>query len=106
MSELLEAKQKLLGDLSAARPPRIVGGLAEPGELEELAAHLVDVARIFDAYVLAIGEHASENTRGKISLLPFTDQMVSAIAGNATFVLDRAAETIRDDYRPQRRRYR
>ena len=91
----VQAHAMLVTRLAAVRPNRIVGGYADEVDLEMRATHLMDLAHIVDAYILALGRDVQENTSQSIELADFTDQVTAALEGNATFQLSRAAQRIR-----------
>ena len=93
---IVQAHGALVAKLAVVRPSRIVGGFADESDLEARASHLMDVARIVDAYILALGHDVRENTAEPIDLSDFTDQLVAALEGNATFQLSRAAQRLRE----------
>ena len=78
------------------RPNRIAGGYADEVDLEMRATHLMDLARIVDAYILALGRDVQDNSSQPIDLADFTDQLCAALEGNAAFQLSRAAQSVRD----------
>ena len=95
LDPVLKAHGVLVTKLAVVQPNRIVGGYADEADLEARAAHLMDIARIVDAYILALGRDVKETTSQSIDLSDFTDQVTAALEGNATFQLSRAAECLR-----------
>jgi len=99
----LQAHGLLVTRLAAVRPNRIAGGYADEVDLEMRATHLMDLARIVDAYILALGRDVKDNSAQPINLADFTDQLCMALEGNATFQLARAAQAVREArYAPAR----
>jgi hypothetical protein len=100
---VIQAHGILVTHLATVRPNRIVGGYADDADLETRASHLMDVARIVDAYILAVGCDVKDNTSYAIDLADFTDQLAAAIEGNAIFQLSRTARRIRESRYPHTR---
>lgn len=82
-----EAGQKLSGLLMT----NIVG---EPDKADalNLIDDLMTVAKIVDGLVEEIGQYAKSNFGNGIDLSDFTDQLQGALAGNATYVIESAAD--------------
>jgi hypothetical protein len=76
--------------LSQLRMHRIVG---EPDrtDAEKLVANLRQLAAIIDPVVAAIGRHASHHF-GWVDQRLFTNQLLNALEGDATFVIQEAAD--------------
>jgi hypothetical protein len=91
-----QAHSVLVTKLAVVPPNRIVGGYADEADLESRALHLMDIARIVDAYILALGCDVRENMSEPIDLADFTDQLTAALEGNATYQLTKAAQRIRE----------
>ena len=100
-----EAHGLLVTKLAVVRPNRIAGGSADAADLVGRATHLMDIARIVDAYILALGRDVKENTTEAIDLAEFTDQLTGAIEGNATYQLSEAARRMHAAPRPARTRF-
>jgi hypothetical protein len=100
---VIQAHGVLVTSLATVRPSRIVGGYADDADLETRASHLMDVARIVDAYILAVGCDVKDNTSHAIDLADFTDQLTDAIEGNAIFQLSQTARRIREARYPRTR---
>ena len=100
-----EAHGLLVTKLAVVRPNRIAGGSADAADLVRRATHLMDIARIVDAYILALGRDVKENTTEAIDLAEFTDQLTGAIEGNATYQLSEAARRMHAAPRPARTRF-
>jgi hypothetical protein len=100
---VMQAHGILVTKLATVRPNRIVGGYADDADLETRASHLMDVARIVDAYILAIGCDVKDNTPCAIDLVDFTDQLAAAIEGNAIFQLSQTARRVREARYPRTR---
>jgi hypothetical protein len=92
----VQAHDKLVKKLAAIPPNRIVGGYADEADLETRANHLIHIARIIDAYILALGRDVKDNTSDGIDLADFTDQVIGALEGNATYQLARLAQRMRE----------
>lgn len=99
----IQAHGLLVTRLAAVRPNQIKGGYADEVDFETRATHLMDLARIVDAYILALGRDVKDNTSQPIDLADFADQVCAALEGNATYQLSRAAQCLRESrYAPIR----
>jgi hypothetical protein len=92
----VQAHDVLVKKITAVPPNRIVGGYADEADLETRASHLLNIARIVDAYILALGRDVKENIAHAIDLEDFTDQVIGAVEGNATYQLSRMAQRMRE----------
>lgn len=97
---LAEAHRKFCTDIIAITPPRIVGD-ADERDLEEVITHLLDIARVTDRYVLAIGRYAAVATPDKLIDADdlkehFTDVLSGGLIGHATYVITSAIERLRN----------
>jgi hypothetical protein len=92
ISDLDKAHANALHSLSMIKLHKIVG---QPDAADLLAVRddLVDVAKIIDKLVLAMGQAAAESSH-KIDLDYFTDRVIGAVDGEATSVLNDAANEI------------
>jgi hypothetical protein len=70
----------------------------QPEEFEDVADFIKRVAAIADRWLLSVGTEVRSSAIGTVDMRQFTDVFVSAIEGNATFELDRAAEDYRGEY--------
>jgi hypothetical protein len=100
---VVHAHGLLVTRLAVVPPNRIGGGEASEADLLARATHLMDVARIVDAYILALGHDVKDNTSQAIDLADFTDQLTGALEGNATYQLARASQRLRDARMPSGR---
>jgi hypothetical protein len=89
---LNKAHAQVILSLSMLKLHKIVG---QPDAADLLAVRddLVDVAKIIDKLVLAMGQAAAESSH-KIDLDYFTDRVIGAVDGEATSVLNDAASEI------------
>ena len=85
--------------------------VAQPtkSEAQSLVRDLLDISKVVDDMLLAIGREARAHFGHGVELELFTDQLLGAIQGNATYVVEEAAEEIerdaddaRDDYYDRR----
>lgn len=67
-----------------------------PGDYEDVADHIMDVARIMDRWLLDVGYVVKEHSHCNIDMKQFTDVFRGAVEGNATYELTRAAEARRE----------
>jgi hypothetical protein len=63
-------------------------------EAELLVNDLLDIARIVDTALLAIGTEARDHFGNDVDLEPFADQLLGALDGNATYSISQAAEKV------------
>lgn len=93
---LFEARSDLIAALALAKPP-IVHGEVDEGDIHDLCDHMLDAARAFDEYVLAIG-HALKALGGScsIDLTKFTNQTTGALEGRTTLEFEKVIECLRD----------
>ena len=82
----VEAGKQLLN----MRAPHIVGG-PDRHDAEELVVCLRRLAAIIDPVVAAIGSYASHHF-GWVDQRLFTNQLLNALEGDATFVIEQAAD--------------
>lgn len=68
-----------------------IHGEADKDDALNLIDDLMTVAKIVDELVETIGHYAKANFGSAVDLADFTDQLQSALAGNATFVIEQAA---------------
>jgi hypothetical protein len=87
-SVFVEASKQLLN----MRSPHVVG---EPDrhDAEELVACLRRLAAIVDPVVAAIGSYANHHF-GWVDQRLFKDQLLNALEGDATFVIEQAADNL------------
>lgn len=91
-----DAHNTMIFRLAALIPPRIYVN-PDPCEFENTADYLCDVARIVDQWLLAVGREVNSNTSVRIDMSLFTDQVLGAVEGNATYECTRAAEALAED---------
>jgi hypothetical protein len=68
-------------------------GEADKGDAQALTRDLLDISRIVDEAILAIGREAKAHIGHDVDLSLFADQLSSALEGNALFNLCEAVET-------------
>jgi hypothetical protein len=92
ISDLDKAHANALHSLSMLKLHKIAG---QPDAADLLAVRddLIEVAKIIDKLVLAMGQAAAESSH-KIDLDYFTDRVFGAVDGEATSVLNDAANEI------------
>lgn len=71
---------------------RIAGSAMHKGDAQALVSDLLALARIMDPVVKALGSYAQEYSSENIDQSLFTDQLLGALEGNATFVICEAVE--------------
>ena len=86
----------LLGRLDALRSPRILG---EPDgdDMRDIGDHMIQVADAVDTYFEQLGRMVQSNAPVKIAQELFRSPCFDAIAGNAVFEVNRAAEALDQD---------
>lgn len=90
------AHQTMLAKLAALRPPHIYVN-PDPEEFGAVNEYLLDVARIVDECLLAVGREVKCNTPVRINMDLFTNVLRDALEGNACFEVERAIEDIRSE---------
>ena len=96
IASTLDAIVHNAGDkLKALTMTRIVGGEADMSDAKSLVTDLLDIARIIDLVIAAIGEYADSHI-GRIDQKLFTDQLLGALQGNATFEIMTLAQERED----------
>jgi hypothetical protein len=68
-------------------------GEATKSDAQSLTRDLLDIAKIVDDAILAIGREARAHIGRDVDLTLFTDQLLGAIEGNATHTLCAAIES-------------
>lgn len=66
---------------------------ADKGDAQSLTRDLLDIARIVDAALYDIGREAKAHFGHDVDLTLFTDQLLGAIEGNATYTICAAVES-------------
>lgn len=87
------AHQTMLTKLAALRAPHIYVN-PDPEEFGAVNEYLLDVARIVDECLLAVGREVKCNSSRRIELRDFTNVLRNALEGNATFQVDQAIESL------------
>lgn len=87
------AGRKLLG----LQMTRLVGE-ADKSDAQALTRDLLDIAKIVDDALLEIGREAKAHFGSHIDVSLFTDQLLGAIQGNATFNVCEAIEVREEDF--------
>jgi hypothetical protein len=97
ISDLDKAHANALHSLSMLKLHKIVG---QPDAADLLAVRddLIEVAKIVDKLVLAIGDEAV-SASNKVDLSLFEHQVIGAVKGDAAFNLTEAAEEIEEALR-------
>lgn len=93
-AQSVEASWRIfLGRLEALRSPRIIG---EPDgdDLRSISDHMVQVADAVDTYFEQLGRMVQSNAPVKVAQELFRSPCFDAIAGNAVFEVNRAAEAL------------
>lgn len=104
--EYLAAKQKqnpiavahaeAVRRLACLIPPRIYVN-PDPEEFEATSEYLLDVARIVDELVLAVGREVKSNATCAIDLKLFSNVLTNALEGDATCEIGREVESLKED---------
>jgi hypothetical protein len=84
----------LIKRLLELKAPKAYPSFPSPGHHEGVAQHIRDAALIFDEWLAAVGFQVSDNATCNIDMRVFEDTFTAAIEGNATFEVDRAAESL------------
>lgn len=92
VSPLDAVVKKAAAKLNGLTMHRIAGGEMNKGDAQALVTDLLDVAKICDSIIQAIGLYAEQHARASIDQTLFVDQMLGALEGNATFVICQAVE--------------
>ena len=87
--------------LKTLRLHRIAGSEMSKGDAQALVSDLLDIARVIDPAILAIGNYAASFLPG-FDVTLFTDQLRDALEGNATFTLCAAVEERQNDQAEER----
>lgn len=74
----------------------VIRGIADDKDAEALRDDLIALWRIVDPLIEAMGQYAAEHFDG-LDQSEFKDVLQGALDGNATFVLDDVAESIREE---------
>lgn len=93
----------MVHELSLLRVPSIAVS-PSPEHFEDVADYVLRVARIFDRHLADIGSEAQSNSIVNLDKGQFANQCLSAVEGNCTFELDKAAAALqeeREDYRDE-----
>jgi hypothetical protein len=91
------AHAAMIDELSRLRCPSIsVNPL--PDEFGAVADYVVAVTRIADRWLKLVGLEVRANSLEPVEMKDFTDQFFGVVDGNATFWLDRSAESLREDH--------
>ena len=72
--------------LKTLRLHRIAGSEMNKSDAQALVSDLLDIARVIDPVILAIGNYAT-SFLPDLDVTQFTDQLRGALEGNATFTL-------------------
>ena len=75
---------------------RLVGE-PDKGDAQDLTRDLLDIGRMVDEMILAIGRHAQSHFGRAVDLKQFTDQLRGALEGNATFTICEAVEIMDEE---------
>ncbi len=86
--------------LKTLRLHKVSGMEMDKSDAQALVSDLLDIARLVDPVVFAIGSYAKQFLPG-LDLALFTDQLRDALEGNATFDLCDTVEKRTDDLREQ-----
>jgi hypothetical protein len=68
----------------------------QPSDHEGFAAHIRDVAVIFDRYLAAIGAEVRDNATTSIDAGLFAGSFTAAVDGNETWAAEQQASALRD----------
>ena len=101
---LAKAHEAMVRELSRVVVPRIDVSPV-PEQMEDVADYIERTARMFDRWLLKVGEELQSNATVNIDMSVFTDQFLGAVQGNATHECDREAEALREDFQEAGRRY-
>jgi hypothetical protein len=82
--------------LSGLRPHIIVGE-PEQDDFEKLKGDLDHIILAVDPLIKSYGDYAKANASGRFDTTLFTDQLLTALDGNAMFELTSAGERIAED---------
>lgn len=82
--------------LKTLRLHKIAGSEMSKGDAQALVADLLDIARLVDPVILAIGHYAASFVPG-LDVAEFTDQLRGALEGNATNEICSMVEKRMDD---------
>lgn len=96
-SDIDLAHAELVRRLAAIRPNRIVGGFADPADLEARADYLLALAAAIDLFILACGEDAAGKVSGNFDLRDFTDVLRGALEGDACAQLNQRADLVLEE---------
>lgn len=88
------AKHELASKLSALEAPRLPHALAGSADMLAVRDHLVELAKVVDAYVLTIGQEVKDSTTSIFCADLFKNVLADALAGNALYELEATAEEI------------
>lgn len=88
--------KKAAAQLNTLIMHRIAGSEMDKGDAQALVSDLLALARIVDPIVKAIGDYAAQYARSNIDQSLFTDQLLGALEGNATFVICEAVENAQE----------
>ena len=95
-SPIRDAHAFMVQRLAALQPPRIYAN-PDPEEFEATSEYLLDVARIVDEMILAVGREVKSSASVNINLDVFTNCLRDQLEGNATFEIEREVESLKQE---------
>ncbi len=86
----------MVAKLSMLQAPRVYVN-PDPADFENVNDYLLDVAKIVDELLLAVGREIKSNATTTVDMSQFTDVLRGAIEGNATFQITQQAEAVQSE---------
>src|SRR5216684_2478892 len=97
------ARLKLIASLLAMKAPAAYPSFPVPSDHAGVADHLREAAIIFDEWLATVGHQIRDNASNDVDERVFEGAFTGAIEGNATWEVEKAAETLLDERNAMRR---
>lgn len=92
------ARLALIKKLLEIKTPGSFSVFPIPCEFTAVIDHMREVAGIVDEWCAAIGHEVSDNSSSRVDIDLFRSPMTDAIDGNATWEVEKQAETLLEDH--------
>lgn len=93
------ARRRLLRAIAAMAVPRPIGSFPTAGDFEAIDGFLRQAAEPMDAFIADVGFEVHSNAGLSIDMKQFENVVTNAIAGNATWEVERARQARLDERR-------
>jgi hypothetical protein len=88
------ARRRLISALARMPVPQALGSFPVPSDFEAIRKHVLEAASICDDWLGSIGHQVSDNATCNLDLRSFDAAFTGAVDGNATYEIEKAAETL------------